>query len=180
MQPGRVLVMGASGSGTTTLARALADRWSVPHADADDYYWRPTDPPYVEKRPVAERLRLMTEMFLPRPAWVLSGSLLGWGDAVVPHLDAVVLCMLRQDLRLERLRQREAVRYGERIAQGGDREDAIAEFLAWAAGYDDPDFDGRNRAVHEEWLAALTCLVLRVDTASPVDQLVEEIVTAHR
>lgn len=39
-------MMGASGSGTTTLARALADHWSVPHADADDYFWVPTDPPY--------------------------------------------------------------------------------------------------------------------------------------
>jgi adenylate kinase family enzyme len=41
----RVHVLGASGSGTTTLARALANHWSVPHADADDYFWVPTDPP---------------------------------------------------------------------------------------------------------------------------------------
>lgn len=38
MQRSRILIMGASGSGTTTLASALADRWAVPHADADDYF----------------------------------------------------------------------------------------------------------------------------------------------
>ena len=48
MKPCRVLVLGATASGTTTLARALADRWSVPHADTDDYFWVPTDPPYTE------------------------------------------------------------------------------------------------------------------------------------
>ena len=56
--------MGASGAGTTTLARAMADHWSVPHANADDYFWVPSDPPYVEKRPEAERVALM-ESALP-------------------------------------------------------------------------------------------------------------------
>lgn len=52
----RLHVLGASGSGTTTLARALANHWSAPHADADDYFWVPTNPPYVEKRPEADRV----------------------------------------------------------------------------------------------------------------------------
>jgi hypothetical protein len=60
----------ASGSGTTTLARALANHWSVPHADADDYFWMPTDPPYVEKRPESDRLSLLRNVFVPREAWV--------------------------------------------------------------------------------------------------------------
>ena len=38
----RLHVMGASGAGTTTLARTLADHWAVPHADSDDYFWVPT------------------------------------------------------------------------------------------------------------------------------------------
>ena len=79
----RLHVTGASGSGTTTLARALADTWAVPHADADDYFWLPTDPPYVDKRPEVDRLALMEQVFLPREGWVLSGSMLGWGDDVV-------------------------------------------------------------------------------------------------
>ncbi|NPD04519.1 hypothetical protein HN031_07455 [Nocardioides sp. zg-1308] len=175
MDPARVLVMGASGSGTTTLARALAGRWAVPHADADDYFWVPTDPPYVDKRPEAERIRLMQEVFLPRPAWVLSGSIMGWGEPVVPLLDAVVFCSLAPDVRLQRLRDREAVRYGDRIEPGGDLVESHAEFIAWAAGYEDPAFDGRSRAVHEEWLAGLACPVLRVDTAQPVEGLLQEI-----
>ncbi len=53
MTPRRLLVTGASGSGTITRGRGLATDWAVPHADVDDYFWLPSSPAYVEKRPVS-------------------------------------------------------------------------------------------------------------------------------
>jgi adenylate kinase family enzyme len=53
MTPRRLLVTGASGSGTITLGRVLATDWAVPRADVDDYFWLPSWPAYVEKRPVS-------------------------------------------------------------------------------------------------------------------------------
>src|ERR1043166_8030786 len=79
MRTRRVHIMGASGAGVTTLGRALADALALSHHDVDDYYWRPTNPPYRKKRKVADRLRLMREIFLDREGWVLSGALDGWG-----------------------------------------------------------------------------------------------------
>src|SRR4051812_29741968 len=102
--------MGASGSGTTTLARALANHWAVPHADADDYFWVPTDPPFVEKRPESDRLSLMRNVFVPREAWVLSGSMVGWGEAVTDECDAIVFLTLDPEVRLRRLEEREVRR----------------------------------------------------------------------
>lgn len=90
MQPCRVHITGASGSGTTTLGRALAQAWSVPCHDTDDYYWLPEEPEYSQKRPEAERLELMERVFLPRKAWILSGSLMGWGDALMQRFDLVI------------------------------------------------------------------------------------------
>ena len=155
--------MGASGAGTTTLARAMADHWSVPHADAYYYFFIPSDPPYVEKRPEAERVALMETLFLPRESWVLSGSMLGWGDEVVARCDAVVFLTLDPAERLRRLEARERARHGGRAAD----EVGWAEFLAWARGYDDPAFDGRSRVAHEKWLARLELPVLRLDSACP-------------
>lgn len=176
MNPCRVLVIGATASGTTTLARALAGHWSVPHADTDDYFWVPTDPPYTDKRPAEDRLRLMAELFLPRPAWVLSGSVMGWGEPLLDHVDVLVFCTLAQDLRLERLRARETVRYGDRIRPGGDLATSHEEFLTWAAGYELPDFPGRSRALHEEWMTRFDGPVVRIATERPVDELVAVIV----
>jgi len=112
MRSCRIHVTGASGSGVTTLGRALADALALPHHDTDDYYWRPTAPPYREKRDVVERLRLMQEMFLDRADWVLSGGLDGWGDSIIPMFDAVVFVEAPTEIRLRRLREREARHFG--------------------------------------------------------------------
>jgi adenylate kinase family enzyme len=167
VQRSHLHIIGASGAGTTTLARAVASAWGAPHADADDYFWLPTDPPYTHKRPEAERVALMQQVFLPRECWVLSGSLVGWGDEVTAACDAVVFVTLDPAERLRRLEAREQVR---RRGHPHDQE-AWEAFLSWAAGYDDPTFDGRSRVMHEQWLATLTCPVLRLDSARPVDEL---------
>lgn len=159
--------MGASGSGTTTLARALADQWSVPHADADDYFWAPTSPPFTQKREEAERLALMHQVFVPRDAWVLSGSMVGWGDSVVAECDAVVFLTLDPCERMRRLEARELQR---RAGEDFDRA-AWTEFTDWARGYDDPVFEGRSRAGHEAWLAQREQPVLRLDSSATLAEL---------
>jgi len=50
----RIHLMGASGSGTTTLGRALAQRLGCPHFDTDHYFWFPTAPPFEKIRPVED------------------------------------------------------------------------------------------------------------------------------
>ncbi len=140
----------------------------MPHADADDYFWLPTDPPYLVKRLEADRVALMEQVFLPRTSWVLSGSMLGWGESVVGHLDAVVYLTLDATERMRRIEARERVR---RSAGGVVDERALEEFLAWARGYDDPSFTGRSRARHEEWLTTLTCPVLRLDSSLSREEL---------
>lgn len=168
----RLHLTGASGTGTTTLGRAVAGAWAVPHADADDYFWLPTDPPYVAQRDPVERVRLMREVFVARPAWVLSGSMLGWGDRVVAECDAVVFLTLDPEVRLERLLARERLRYG--IVDAA----ATTEFLAWARGYDDPAFDGRSLVRHEEWLAGVGRPVIRLDSDHPVEELRDAVLRA--
>lgn len=176
MRACRLLVTGASGSGTTTLGRAVATRWSVPHADSDDYFWVPTSPPYTTKRAPERRLELMSEVFLDREAWVLSGTVISWGASLAERFDAVVFLSLDHGERMRRLHGRERLRYGSAIDPGGERESAHREFMDWAEGYEDPDFDGRNRVRHEAWLAELRCPVLRLDSRRPVDELVSEVV----
>lgn len=171
MRPSRVHILGASGSGTTTLGHALAARWAVPHADADDYFWIPTTPPFLRKRDEAQRVALMREMFVSRPAWVLSGSMLGWGESVVAECAAIVFVTLDPAERLRRLEEREIVR---RAGRPHD-DDAWRVFKTWAEGYDDPTFDGRNRVEHDRWLAAIGKPVLHLDSRSTVEELTDAV-----
>ena len=132
MKSCRIHITGASGSGVTSLGRALADLLALPHHDTDDYFWRPTIPPFREMREAGDRLKLMREMFLPRAGWVLSGSLNGWGDTLIPDFDLVVFLLTPREIRLQRLRAREATRFGaDAVAAGGWRHEATEKFIQW-------------------------------------------------
>ncbi len=171
--------MGASGSGVTSLGRALSEALALPHHDTDDYLWMPTAPPYRELRPKADRLRLMREMFLPRADWVLSGALDGWGDALIPLFDLVVFVKTPHEIRMKRLRAREATHFGDdAVAPGGWRHEETASFIDWASHYEDGSQKGRSLATHETWLATLPCPVLRLDGSRPIDELVAEVRSA--
>jgi adenylate kinase family enzyme len=179
MKSRRIHVTGASGSGVTSLGRASADALALPHHDTDDYFWLPTAPPYRDQRKVSERLRLMREMFLPRADWVLSGGLDGWGDEIIPHFDLVVFLTTRHDLRMQRLRAREATHFGaDAIAPGGWRHEETKAFIEWASHYEDGTGEGRNLARHQAWLAKLPCPVLRLDGSRPLSELVAEVLRA--
>jgi adenylate kinase family enzyme len=176
MKTRRILITGASGAGVTSLGRALADALAISHHDTDDYFWRPTNPPYREMRDVGDRLRLMREVFLDRSDWVLSGSLDGWGDPVIPDLDLVIFLYVPTPIRLERLRAREARRFGaDAVAPGGSLHQHAEEFIEWTSHYDDCSREGRNLARHQAWLATLPCRVLRLDGMRQGQELVREV-----
>ena len=170
----RVHIVGASGSGTTTLGRALARRLECPHLDTDDYFWLPTDPPFLRKRSRPARQALLEADLSLHDAWVLSG----WGDMFIPLFDLVVFLWVPPAVRLARLRERERGRYGDAaIAPGGAMHQTHTAFIAWAAAYDDGDLSMRSRRMHEEWLAALPCPVLRLAepraTAEHLERMME-------
>jgi hypothetical protein len=96
-------------------------------------------------------------------SWVLSGSLCGWGDGFIPRFTRVVFLWLPPEIRMERLRQRERLRYGSAVLPGGERHEAHIRFLDWAAEYDAGGLELRSWQRHEQWLANLPCPVIRIE-----------------
>ena len=156
----RIHILGASGSGTTTLGRGLAERLQYPHFDTDDYFWLPTDPPYTQQRARTERAQLLMDDLTAQDAWVVSGCLCGWGVVAIPLFALVVFLAIPPDIRMARLHQREHGRFGERILPGGDMYEQSQQFFAWAASYDEGGLDRRSRRRHEEWLGMLPCPII--------------------
>ena len=170
--PDRIHVFGASGSGTSSLATEIARRFGHRHLDTDDYYWLPTSPPFRETRPADQRLALLRGALGESSAWVLSGSLCGWGDPLVPEFQLVVFLHVPTPIRLARLARRELGRYGaEAIAPGGSLRQAHEQFLDWAGRYDTGGPEMRSRAMHEAWLAGIACPIVRLEgDLSPEEQ----------
>ena len=155
----RIHILGASGSGTTTLGSALAACLGCPHLDTDEYFWLPTDPPFQQARSRTDRQALLGAALARHEGWVLSGSLCGWGNLFMPLFDIVVFLWVPPAVRLARLAARERRRFGEAaLAPGGAMHAPYTAFMAWAAAYDDGGLELRSRRLHEQWLRSLPVL----------------------
>lgn len=168
-------IYGASGSGTSTLGRAIGETLGFTWLDSDNYFWLPTNPPYTAKRGIAERLNAMNRDIDAAENVVLSGSLTDWGDALMPRFTLAVRVETDTPTRLARIREREYRKFGERILPGGDMYETHMNFLKWAAGYDDGGLNTRSRAKHDAWESMLQCPILRVDGTDEIGRNVEKV-----
>jgi len=85
----------------------------------------------------------------------------------------VIFVSTPSEIRLQRLRAREATHFGsDAVAPGGWRHRDTEDFIEWASHYEDGDREGRSLAKHEAWLAALPCPFLRLDGSRPSAELV--------
>ena len=83
----RVLVMGSSGSGKSTFARALANLTGLPFVSLDALYWQPGWQP-SEPEPFGQRVAEAANT----PSWVMDGNYMshGGGDLRRKRADTVI------------------------------------------------------------------------------------------
>src|SRR5437588_12631034 len=81
----RVLVIGAPGSGKTTLAARLAERLSLPVVFLDVHYWTPG-----WQAPEAVAWRQRVAALLESPNWIMDGNFSETFDLRMPRADTLV------------------------------------------------------------------------------------------
>ncbi|GHF82559.1 hypothetical protein GCM10018790_70300 [Kitasatospora xanthocidica] len=69
----RLVVVGAAGSGKTTVARSLADAWQVPFTDLDGLFWGPG-----WSRVPSARFRDRAAASVRGDRWLVAGNLESW------------------------------------------------------------------------------------------------------
>nr|WP_293297188.1 AAA family ATPase [Allomuricauda sp.] len=172
----KVLIFGASGSGTTTLAKKLAKRMDFVHLDSDDYYWKTTDPPFQEKIPLAEHNAKLKADFLKNENVILSGSMVSWGKEWKTAFDVAIFIRLDKKERMQRLKKREQERYGDRLLIDDQLRKSSKAFLEWARQYDNPNFGGRSIRLHKKWMQLLSCKVIEIDGATPLEIKINKVI----
>ena len=169
----KIIIFGASGSGTTTLANEIETRTDFKHLDADDYYWKKTNPPYQIKTPLTERNENLKIDFKKFENVVLSGSMVSWGYEWQTAFDLAIFIKLENTERMERLKKRETLRYGEKLLTDENIIKNSNEFLEWANQYENPNCKGRSLKTHNNWMEMLDCKVLRLNGANELSKKVE-------
>jgi len=156
----KIHIFGAAGSGTSTLGAALSKELPHSHLDTDDFFWINK---YTEQRAVHERSRLLKQDLSIYQNWILSGAVCGWGDNFKACFDLVIFLWIPQNVRLERLQQREVQRYGNDILPGGRKYNQSKAFLEWASLYDEAGMEVRSKKLHEHWMTDLVCPILKIE-----------------
>ena len=171
----RIHIFGASGSGVSTLSRALAEQTGFKCIDVDDVFWELTDPPFQQKRPLVQRQELLAKHLEHVEGWVLAGSMCGWGNFVIPKIQLAIFLITPTPVRMARLQCRQRQQFGDRINLDGDMHQTHQAFIDWAVNYDNGSLDMRSRQSHEQWLQQLKCPLCRLDGSLPIDQLVKQL-----
>jgi adenylate kinase family enzyme len=120
-------VIGSTGSGKTTFARALAEKLGVPHVEIDALFWQPG---WVMTS--AEELRAKVEAALGDGGWVVDGNYTSrLGAFVLDQADQVVRLDLPLRTTWRRLFRRTVRRLHTREAMWGtNRETFRNAFLS--------------------------------------------------
>lgn len=166
----RIHIFGASGSGASTLGQELTTKLPHINLDADDYYWLKK---FTSRRKPLDRLKMLSDDLDQHQQWILSGSVCGWGDQLKPLFDLVIFLHVPNEIRLERLRKREALRYGDAILPGGSMYEESKAFLEWASQYEDGGLNVRSKALHEHWMKDISCPILKIEGSHSVQERVD-------
>lgn len=81
---------------------------------------------------------------------VISGSLVDWGDELIPLFTLAIRLEPEQGIRIDRIIKRGHEKFGSRIDIGGDMHENHLEFLEWARAYDSGNINIRSKVKHDE------------------------------
>lgn len=177
----RIHIFGASGSGVTTTGQDLAKKLNLQYLDSDDYFWKKTDPPFVDRQNPKDRNNKIKSDLENLDNWILGGSVFQWGDNVFPNFDLVVFLFIPQEIRIDRLIKREFERYGDTIITEPNRKKQFENFIAWATDYDNcTGIANRNFKAHESWLQSISFPTLKIIGDFTIEQRVEHIIERMR
>jgi energy-coupling factor transporter ATP-binding protein EcfA2 len=128
----RILILGGTGSGKTTLARELAAALQVPHVELDSLYFGPE----FSTAPLP-LLRERTSAAIAGDRWVTDGNKSAVRDLVWPRADTIVWLDYPLGLRLWRLAKRARGRTSvlrAEAAETGSKKGLPAQLFAAARG----------------------------------------------
>jgi len=166
-------IFGSSGSGSTTLAKAIAKKYGYHFIDTDDAIWEKTDPPFSVRKSDDSAREFLAEEMEKDEYSVISGAFVGWADDLKDKVSLFVYLNLPLSIRRERIRKREQSRFAGRVQPGGDLYQRHLDFLDWISQYDDAPADVRGRKQHIEWLSDVRVPVISITEPLSIGTLVD-------
>jgi adenylate kinase family enzyme len=163
-------ILGATGSGTTTLGKALSNKLAYVHFDNDNYMFESNKKVFTKPRKPLIRDSMLFNDLKSTPKWVLSGEICGWGDFILRYFDLVIFLWVPVDERMKWIEAREEKLSRKIEDPTHPRYKNYENFMRWASEYDTGGLNMRSLAKHEEWMKKLSCPVLRIKGNKSIEE----------
>lgn len=159
-----IIIVGLNGSGKSTICHELADLLNYRRMDVEDYYFLDSDTPYTKSRTREEVKQLMLDDIKFYHNYVLSSVGCNWGSEIVSTYKLAILLYAPLQVRLERIKQREITRFGNRVLEGGDMYESQRRFHDMVASRSAEDI--------KQQTSSLACPVLEIKATLPVKEII--------
>lgn len=162
-----IIICGLNGSGKTTTGRLVAEQLGIKRMDVEDYYFLGSEIPFTVSRTKDEVRELMWADIQKHKEYVLSSVGCDWGENIESTYALAVFLSAPKETRMSRIDQRENVRFGDRVLEGGDMYEQQQRFRQFVAG--------RSEEPYRAKVMQLNCPVLELDSTQPLEVIVEKI-----
>lgn len=166
----KIQVIGAAGTGKSTLCKYISEKTGAYWIDTDKYLW--IDQDFTERYTIQERFEIYNYDIDNHMDYIVSGSVHTWNPEGFHDRELLVLLRLDEEIRMKRLYNRELLRFGTRMLPGGDHYQLTYEFLEWCKTYLTEDENAVNSlACHMRLLDEVSCKTLILDGNQHIDTL---------
>jgi len=122
---------------------------------------------YTKSRTHEEVKQLMLDDIKTYHKYVLSSVGCNWGSEIVATYKLAILLSAPLQVRLERIKQREIARFGNRVLEGGDMYESQKRFHNMVSSRSEEDI--------KQQADSLTCPVLEINATLPVEVILGRI-----
>ena len=154
-KPHGIIVFGANGSGKTTLGRELARLLSFKHIDHEDYAFNKSEMPYTNPRTNEECIELLLADIEKYRSFVITAVTGDFGNEIPQYYKLAVYLKVPIEIRMERVKQREYDKFGDRVREGGDMYEQRLKFHKFVVS--------RPLSRIDQWAKTLTCPDIYID-----------------
>ncbi|GMB11004.1 MAG: AAA family ATPase [Candidatus Improbicoccus devescovinae] len=161
------IILGANGSGKSTIGCELARVLNCVHFETEDYWFHKTEKPYTVSRKPIERNEMLLCDCRKYDSYVVSGDVLNWNKEFLKLFDFAVFLEVPTSIRIERIKNREHERFGDRVCKGGDMYEQHLKFIEYASSRDVP--------LLKEKAVKYNCPVVYVDGTESCSEIIKKI-----
>lgn len=173
----KIHIIGGSGTGKSTLAKYISEKENIKWIDTDNYLWK--DDSFTVNNPIEIREKLYQSDMASCSSYVASGSIFSWCPKGFSDRDLLVFLSLDEEIRMDRLRNRETERNGFNEMWGDENGRYTNDFLEWCKTYL-TEKNASMAGTYAEQTYQITLSkspVLKLDSSRPTEELYAEILS---